>query len=229
MPHQLQTKTDAHITALQHTTGTTFFTTQCTAQTPKQLNNANPSHLVVMRRCWLPQACRLDGFSVAMQEQICVSGARLSICESSDHPSQRADTSCQIRLQLRSSVSAQMNHFATVKKKTAGRAVALSSPIPFRVGRVIAPLHSLTSSVAMLLTASLLQNMPPTHLATTLADSIDIFLQLSLSKCWDPLYRRSIRALARRVCYGSSFSVKLAAAAEYPIVFFWPLSALIAI
>ena len=37
-------------TSRRHTTGTTFLTTQCTAQTPKQLNNANLSHLVVKQR-----------------------------------------------------------------------------------------------------------------------------------------------------------------------------------
>ena len=116
----------------------------------------------------------------------------------------------EIRLQLRSSVSAHMDNFATVeKKKTTGRAVALSSPIPCRVGRVIAPLHSLTSSVAILINRVAPPNMLPTHFATTLADSIDIFLQLRLGKCWNPLYRRSTRALARRICYGSSFSGKL--------------------
>ena len=137
-----------------------------------------------------------------MQEQFCMSGARLLICESSDHPSQRADTS-------RRSVSAHMNNFATVEKKLTGRAAALSSPIPCRVCRVIAPLHSLTSSVAILIDRVAPPNMLPTHLATTLSDSIDIFLQLSLGKCWNPLFRRCIRALARRMCYGLIFSGKL--------------------
>ena len=124
--------------------------------------------------------------------------------ESSDHRSERADTSCQIRLQLRSSVFGTHEQFRIRKKQTVGRAVALSSPISCRIGRVIAPLHSLTSSVVILINRVAPPNMLPIHLATTLSDAISIFLQLSLGKCWNPLYRRTVSVLARRnLCQSS--------------------------
>ena len=107
-----------------------------------------------------------------------MSGVRLLICESSDHPSQRADTSCQIRLQLQSSVSAHMNNVATEKKNTTRRAVALSVPRS-SCHCVIAPLHSPTNSAAILINRVAFPNMLPTHLATTLSGSIYISLQLS--------------------------------------------------
>ena len=101
------------------------------------------------------------------------------ICQSSDHRSKCVSTSCQI---LRSSVSAHMNNVATVQEKTIGRSVAVSSHIACHVSHVIAPLHPLTSSFAIRINRVAPPNMLPTHLATTLS------------------------ALARRMCYGSSFS-----------------------
>ena len=155
-------------------------------------------------------------------------GVRLLICESSDHPSQRADTSCQVRLQLQSSVSAHMNNFAT-EKKTTGRAVALS--VPRRSCHcVIAPLHSPTSCVAILVNHVASPNMLPTHLATTLSGSIDIFLQLSAGQ----VLESAVSTMHQGTCtphvswfefFGEASPLQLSTLS----CFFWPSSALIAI
>ena len=55
-----------------------------------------------------------------------------------------------------------------LQEKTIERSVAVSSHIPCRVGHVIAPLHSLASSFAILINRVAPPNMLPTHLATTL-------------------------------------------------------------
>ena len=71
-----------------------------------------------------------------------------------------------------------MNNFATVKKQNCWKI----HRSPCRVSHVTAPLHSLTSSFAILLNRVAPPNTLPTHLATRLS------------------------ALARRMCQGSSFS-----------------------
>ena len=99
-------------------------TTHCT----DQLIDVNPSHLVVKRVLWKPQAhamrtskphlmnCGLDGLSVALQKQFGERCVQLLIGQSSDQRSGRAHTSCQIRRQLRSSDSAHMYNFARAKR-----------------------------------------------------------------------------------------------------------------
>ena len=144
MPHQLQTKTDAHVATHDgnHLLDNTMHCTDTKTTEQRQPFTSGGEAAFVGYR--MPVAL------------MAVSGVRLLICESSDHPSQRADTSCQIRLQLQSSVSAHM------------------SPCPW-CHCVIAPLHSPTSSVAILNNRVASPNMLPTHLATTLSGSIDIF------------------------------------------------------
>ena len=136
----------------------------------------------------------------------------------------------EIRLQLRSFVSAHMDNFATVeKKKTTGRAVALS--VPRRSCHcVIAPLHSPSSSVAILNNRVASPNMLPTHLATTLSGSIDIFLQLSAGQ----VLESAVSTMHQGTCtphvlqfefFGEASPLQLSTLS----CFFWPSSALIAI
>ena len=157
-----------------------------------------------------------------------MSRVRLLIRESSDHPSQRADTSCQIRLQLQSSVSAHMNNVAT-EKKTTRRAVALS--VTRRSCHcVIAPLHSPTNSAAILINRVASPNMLPTHLATTLSGSTDIFLQLSAGQ----VLGSAVSTMHQGTCTPHELRFKFFGEAS-PLqlgtlsCFFWPSSALIAI
>ena len=173
--------------------------------TPKQLNNAHPAHLVVKRRLLVTTSTCHAQLKNSMRKTVALMASLLPFDLLDQRPPiGAANTSCQVRPPALGPGFGTHEQFHD-REKTFGRAVALSLPIPCRVGHVIAPLHSLTSSSPSSSTASLLLTCCQHILTQGLSDAIGIFLQLSPGKGWNPLHRQCIKALARRKCHGSIF------------------------